>query len=215
MGATRMTRMTSRSRSTIVALVVLLVGLGAAGALWYRRAVAPTDVERGVRVKLALDGAREATRLVRDGDGRYHFVVLGPGGTPSTLTPDELAEQLFAQQRGHGWLSALFNISTPAGIAWVAMGLVGQLVFAGRMIVQWLHSERLGRSEVPPIFWWMSLVGSIMLLAYFGWRVDIVGILGQGLGFVVYLRNLMLLGAAGRSQGAPDDEMAVDPSAGP
>ena len=75
----------------------------------------------------------------------------------------------------------------------MALGLLGQLLFTGRMLVQWLHSERVGRSEVPPIFWWMSLGGAAMLLTYFLWRMDIVGVLGQSLGFVIYLRNIMLI----------------------
>ena len=45
----------------------------------------------------------------------------------------------------------------------------------------------------PPMFWWMSLLGSTMLLTYFLWRRDVVGILGQGIGLAIYVRNLHLI----------------------
>ncbi|MBL9148503.1 MAG: lipid-A-disaccharide synthase N-terminal domain-containing protein [Phycisphaerae bacterium] len=73
------------------------------------------------------------------------------------------------------------------------------MFFAGRMIVQWIVSERHKRSVVPPIFWWLSVTGSAMLFTYFLWRRDIVGILGQGLPLLIYVRNLMLI--YGRSKG--------------
>lgn len=189
--------MTRRRLLTLVSIAVLVVGLAVAGFAWQRRAAALPDAERGVRVKLALPGARETAHLVREADGRYVFHMTDDAGNQLALRPEQLAARLYEQEDGRDWIAALLNISTPAGIAWVAVGLLGQFIFAGRMIVQWLHSERVGRSEVPPIFWWMSLIGSIMLLVYFGWRVDIVGILGQGLGFVIYLRNLMLIAGAG------------------
>jgi len=63
----------------------------------------------------------------------------------------------------------------------------------GRMLVQWFASERSKRSVIPVSFWWMSLIGSTMLLVYFIWRRDAVGIIGQGLGWVVYVRNLFLI----------------------
>jgi lipid-A-disaccharide synthase-like uncharacterized protein len=75
----------------------------------------------------------------------------------------------------------------------VSVGLLGQVLFTGRMIVQWLASEKKHESVVPPVFWWMSLIGSLMLLSYFTWRRDIVGILGQGFGLAIYLRNLHLI----------------------
>ena len=73
------------------------------------------------------------------------------------------------------------------------IGLLGQALFTGRMLVQWMVSERKGRSTVPVAFWWLSLMGASMLLAYFIWRKDIVGILGQSLGWFIYLRNLSLI----------------------
>jgi lipid-A-disaccharide synthase-like uncharacterized protein len=87
----------------------------------------------------------------------------------------------------------VLNITGPAGIAWVAMGLLGQVLFTGRMILQWLTSERARRSVVPVGFWWMSLAGASMLLAYFVWRRDIVGVLGQSAGWMIYSRNLWLI----------------------
>ena len=90
---------------------------------------------------------------------------------------------------GESWLP----LHSPAALAWVGLGLLGQVLFTGRMLVQWWTSERHRRSVVPPIFWWMSLAGATMLLAYFLWRRDVVGVLGQGVGWVVYARNLWLI----------------------
>ena len=87
----------------------------------------------------------------------------------------------------------MLNVDGPVGVAWVAFGLAGQVLFAGRMVVQWLVSERKGESTVPVVFWWLSLGGSSMLVAYFAWRGDIVGILGQSLGLFIYVRNLVLI----------------------
>ena len=76
---------------------------------------------------------------------------------------------------------------------WVAIGLGGQLLFSGRMLVQWLASERSRRMVVPPAFWYMSLGGALALAAYFIWRQDMVGLLGQSTGIVVYVRNIRLM----------------------
>ena len=72
-----------------------------------------------------------------------------------------------------------------------------------RQIVQWLTSERARQSVVPPAFWWMSLGGAAMLLAYFAWRKDIVGLIGHGTGFLIYARNLWLLRRAKAASPSP------------
>ena len=59
--------------------------------------------------------------------------------------------------------------------------------------MQWLASEREKKSVVPPAFWWMSLIGASMLLLYFMWRRDMVGILGQSFGWFIYVRNLKMI----------------------
>lgn len=76
---------------------------------------------------------------------------------------------------------------------WLVVGFAGQLVFTGRFALQWLYSEIKKRSVIPVGFWYLSLVGSTLLLAYAIYREDPVFILGQSFGFVVYLRNLQLI----------------------
>lgn len=48
-------------------------------------------------------------------------------------------------------------------------------------------------SHIPLLFWYLSLLGSIILLSYAIHRRDPVFILGQSTGFIVYIRNLMLI----------------------
>jgi lipid-A-disaccharide synthase-like uncharacterized protein len=63
-----------------------------------------------------------------------------------------------------------------------------------------IASPRLELSVVVPVaFGWMSLAGASMLLGTFVWRRDIVGVLGQSIGWVVYLRNLRLIRGEGRA----------------
>lgn len=81
---------------------------------------------------------------------------------------------------------------------WVAVGLGGQALFTARFLVQWLASERAGRSVIPLAFWYLSIGGGLILLAYALYRRDPVFILGQSMGLVIYLRNLWLIHAERR-----------------
>jgi lipid-A-disaccharide synthase-like uncharacterized protein len=76
---------------------------------------------------------------------------------------------------------------------WIAIGFLGQGLFFGRWVIQWIASERTAKSQVPIAFWYMSLVGGLITLAYAIYRKDPVFIAGQGVGAVVYIRNLMLI----------------------
>lgn len=78
-------------------------------------------------------------------------------------------------------------------LAWLAVGFAGQAAFSSRFLVQWAVSERRKRSVIPVSFWWLSLVGGVLLLSYALARRDPVFILGQTAGVVVYARNLMLV----------------------
>jgi lipid-A-disaccharide synthase-like uncharacterized protein len=78
-------------------------------------------------------------------------------------------------------------------IVWLGIGFFGQGVFFLRWVVQWVASERHAESRVPIAFWYMSLAGGLITLAYAIYRKDPVFIAGQSVGAVVYLRNLMLI----------------------
>jgi lipid-A-disaccharide synthase-like uncharacterized protein len=83
------------------------------------------------------------------------------------------------------------NIS--AETIWLIIGFAGQMAFAMRFLVQWLSSERAGRSVVPVAFWYLSIAGGATLLAYAIYRRDPVFILGQVTGVFIYARNLQLI----------------------
>jgi lipid-A-disaccharide synthase-like uncharacterized protein len=76
---------------------------------------------------------------------------------------------------------------------WLAIGFLGQILFAMRFIVQWIASEKRGESVIPVAFWYFSIGGGLILFAYSIWRMDPVFILGQSLGVFIYGRNLYLI----------------------
>jgi len=73
---------------------------------------------------------------------------------------------------------------------WLAIGFVGQAFFFSRFLVQWIASERAGRSVIPMAFWYLSLGGGVTLFVYALHIGDPVFILGQSCGAFIYLRNL-------------------------
>lgn len=81
----------------------------------------------------------------------------------------------------------------PSKLFWVLFGFAAQSLFAGRFIWQWFVSEQKGRSTVPLGFWILSLLGGVMLFVYACEQQDPVFITGQGLGVIIYIRNLMLI----------------------
>ena len=76
---------------------------------------------------------------------------------------------------------------------WMIIGFVGQTIFASRFLIQWIVSERASKSIIPNIFWWISILGSFVLLSYAIHREDPVFIVGQSVGFLIYSRNLYLI----------------------
>ena len=88
------------------------------------------------------------------------------------------------------------DVHTTLDLIWLTVGLVAQLLFSARFLIQWITSERQRRSVVPTAFWWFSLFGGALLLVYGVQRGEPVIILGQLFGVVVYARNLWLIHAS-------------------
>lgn len=105
----------------------------------------------------------------------------------------ELVQKRKAEKAEWGWLFRKLDITGWASLAWVGFGFLAQAVFMGRMLVQWMASERAKTSVVPPSFWWLSLMGASMLIVYYIWRKDPVSIVAQSFGWTVYLRNLWFI----------------------
>ena len=85
---------------------------------------------------------------------------------------------------------------------WVLLGVIAQAMFTMRFVVQWIASERAGKSVVPLAFWFFSIGGGLLLLIYALYRRDPVFIAGQALGLVVYVRNLYFIIVNGRQSSA-------------
>jgi lipid-A-disaccharide synthase-like uncharacterized protein len=85
---------------------------------------------------------------------------------------------------------------------WLGIGLAGQTLFFMRFFVQWIASERERRSVIPHAFWYFSIAGGLVLLAYAIRRADPIFIIGQATGILIYGRNLHFV--AGRARLAAD-----------
>jgi lipid-A-disaccharide synthase-like uncharacterized protein len=85
---------------------------------------------------------------------------------------------------------------------WLGVGFLGQALFSGRFLVQWLVSEAKRESVLPTAFWWLSISGGITLLVYAIYQQDPVFITGQAFGLLVYTRNLFLIRSKRKSDRA-------------
>ena len=79
---------------------------------------------------------------------------------------------------------------------WVifSVGFFAQLLFSGRLVLQWVLSEKNKKVLSPVLFWWMSLLASFLLFVYGYLREDFAIMLGQSLTYYIYIRNLQLQG---------------------
>jgi lipid-A-disaccharide synthase-like uncharacterized protein len=96
---------------------------------------------------------------------------------------------------GHWWTDTPLNEKL-----WLGVGFLAQLMFSMRFIVQWIASERARRSIVPETFWYFSMIGGAMLLAYSIYRMDPVFMLGQAMGLIIYSRNIYFIRAQHKSE---------------
>ena len=180
-----------RTLVLIIAAVVLLPPL-----VWwglYEAGIAPAPGQK-LRPPFNLSDRLVALDVERiDGELVVIFDPEEEGGEPLTFTGDEFLEEIHARNSSLPLAFRFLDITAWTGIFWVGLGFLGQLLFTGRMVVQWLASEKAKSAIVPPMFWWLSLIGSSMLMTYFVWRVEIVGFLGQATGWLIYIRNLWFI----------------------
>jgi lipid-A-disaccharide synthase-like uncharacterized protein len=181
-----------KKRWTFAIEIVLLLAVCGWAVNMYFSNHSPSSNEE-VGIKIQLPGMQDGATLFKNSNGVSMYRVFTKDGNPIEYTADDFARKLLEAGRTRSAWEKLLNISSPEGAAWVIIGLVGQVLFTGRMIVQLLASEKEKKSVVPPAFWWMSLIGASMLLIYFGWRRDPIGLLGQSFGWFIYIRNLYLI----------------------
>jgi lipid-A-disaccharide synthase-like uncharacterized protein len=96
-------------------------------------------------------------------------------------------------QYGQALNAYLYDVFVAKFDFWLAFGLIAQLFFTARFLVQWISSERAGQSVVPIAFWFFSMGGGLMTLVYGLAKREPVIILGQGLATLIYIRNIMLI----------------------
>lgn len=92
----------------------------------------------------------------------------------------------------HYFENLLENITGGANF-WTYFGLTANLIFASRFAIQWYVSEKLKRSVIPVQFWYLSIVGSVMMLIYAIYIGKVPLILGFLFPTIIYIRNLMLI----------------------
>ncbi|SFJ08225.1 lipid-A-disaccharide synthase N-terminal domain-containing protein [Olleya namhaensis] len=74
----------------------------------------------------------------------------------------------------------------------LSIGFLAQTLFSSRLIIQWITSEKQKRVITPTLFWTLSLIASFLLFIYGYLRDDFAIMLGQGLTYYIYIRNLQL-----------------------
>jgi lipid-A-disaccharide synthase-like uncharacterized protein len=177
-------------RRYLIALEVVVVAVIGVIAVRFIQEQHP-EIPGTVAVKLQMADNLDRVYVRQEDPQKYSFLVLHSDGHQEPLSLNEFAGRLYTDGKStvRGWLAETSAMER----LWLLVGFAGQVLFTGRMVVQWIASEKKKRSTIPPLFWWMSLLGSTMLAAYFLWRRDPVGLLGQAFGWFIYLRNISMI----------------------
>ena len=198
------------------ALMVLILGLG----VWL--VMGPHGVSKRANaehVDFQIGSQKGIVEFYRPSENQEPQlqVKLRGGFESPILTPQEF-KTMFGEQAYRGVAEVGSNpvfratkTTSWGSVAWFTLGMAGQIAFAGRMVVQWIASEKTKKSVIPPAFWWLSLCGGIAVFVYFVWRQDVVGVLGQCSGIVVYARNLKLIAKQRRREARGEMEEVVVP----
>jgi lipid-A-disaccharide synthase-like uncharacterized protein len=91
------------------------------------------------------------------------------------------------------WFRSILTKYTGIELFWLILGIFAQGIFFARFFVQWVASEKAGKSVVPVVFWYFSIFGGLLLMTYAIHIKDPVFIIGQATGLLIYCRNLYLI----------------------
>jgi lipid-A-disaccharide synthase-like uncharacterized protein len=185
------------------ALMILVLALG----MWIafgpagkpKFPIAPDSLTQTVRIGNDRGTLEAFKASPSDAEYTFRLWMKDIEGTPDAKTRAQAERDYGAAavrntlETSRNWLFRTLNITSWTSVVWVGIGLLGQLAFSGRMILQWIVSEKKRQSIITESFWWFSLFGAVTLFSYFVWRQDPIGILGQASGIVIYMRNLRLI----------------------
>ncbi|MBT3394789.1 MAG: hypothetical protein HN411_06785 [Waddliaceae bacterium] len=121
------------------------------------------------------------------------FVIFGIAIT--AVIAVFIAQGLFSGG-GISWIrrpQTPWNYGSDVNLIWHVIGSCGMAIFASRFWIQWWNAERANKSALNISFWYLSLSGAVLAVAYFVALGDIINILGYSIGIAPYLRNLILL----------------------
>jgi lipid-A-disaccharide synthase-like uncharacterized protein len=105
----------------------------------------------------------------------------------------DLASVMRALNQDNDLMKKVTAKLTKKSIFWEGVGFLGQFVFMMRFVVQWIASERKKKSVVPLAFWYLSVVGTLITLAYALSITSPSLIMASSLNFFIYIRNLHLI----------------------
>ncbi len=183
----------SGNRRKLLATVAALVILPLIGWLFLLALGLVAPPGEPVKPPFNMSDRIATIRVEEQEPGEFRARFSGWDEERVPLSGEEFLAEVHRRQVDLPWVFRVLDVTSVISLAWVVFGFAGQAVFAGRMIVQWYVSEKMKASVVPTIFWWMSLLGSSMLIIYFIWRKEIVGVCGQATGWIVYVRNLWMI----------------------
>ena len=200
------------------ALMILLFLLG----VWVAYDPGPAKSDpRADYINFTIGSSKGYLEMLREDDGTKSFRVIPRRGDPMPRDGRFSEAQLAAiygqpqvdemTRHAGNWVFQKLKITSWTGVAWIVAGFAGQAAFSGRWLVQWFVSEKKKTSVVPIAFWWLSLIGGVILFAYFAWRADLVAILGQTSGVVIYARNIRLRYKQDRREAAARAASQLEP----
>lgn len=134
----------------------------------------------------------------------FELTIAGRPPLPESLRTNVVWTHAELDREGFRLVVGPFSITLME-----CLGVFATLFFASRFLIQWVASERAKKSVVPELFWWVSLLGSGLMIVYGIYFGRFAVLLGQTFGWVVYVRNIWLIEIDKRRAHLSDGDMPV------